>query len=127
MRSNRWYTPRIFCCLNALCVGTLKFQPTTVLQSRFAVRKEKLFSGIAGPGFLLFLPIWMGSYAHPSAKDTLICGSFNFKFLFPRKPQFCFYGRSKKLILRVTDMIWIFPAFYLIGDIPLSPGDVPRD
>jgi len=112
----------------AVCVGTLKFQPTMVLQSCFYCSQRKMvLSGVAGPGFLLFLPIWMGSYAHPSAKDTLICGSFNFKFLFPRKPQFCFYGRSKKLILRVTDMIWIFPAFYLIGDIPPSPGDIPRD
>ena len=110
----------------AVCVGTLKFQPTMVLQSCFYCSQRKMvLSGVAGPGFLLFLPIWMGSYAHPSAKDTLICGSFNFKFLFPRKPQFCFYGRSKKLILRVTDMIWIFPAFYLIGDIPPSPGDIP--
>ena len=66
----------------ALCVGTLKFQPTTVLQSCFAVRKEKMvLSGIAGPGFLLFLPVWMGSYAHPRAKDTLTCESFIFKFL----------------------------------------------
>jgi len=112
----------------AVCVGTLKFQPTMVLQSCFYCSQRKMvLSGVAGPGFLLFLPIWMGTYAHPSAKDTLICGSFNFKFLFPRKPQFCFYGRSKKLILRVTDMIWIFPAFYLIGDIPPSPGDIPRD
>jgi len=112
----------------AECVGILNFQPTMILQSCFYCSQRKMvLSGVAGPGFLLFLPIWMGSYAHPSAKDTLICGSFNFKFLFPRKPQFCFYGRSKKLILRVTDMIWIFPAFYLIGDIPPSPGDIPRD
>ena len=85
-----------------------------------------VLSGITGPGFLLFLPIWMGSYAHPSAKDTLICGSFNFKFLFPRKPQFCLYGKRKRLICRVADMIWISSP-RLIGDIPLSPGDVPRD
>jgi len=111
----------------AVCVGTLKFQPTMVLQSCFYCSQRKMvLSGVAGPGFLLFLPIWMGSYAHPSAKDTLICGSFNFKFLFPRKPQFCLYGKRKRLICRVADMIWISSP-RLIGDIPLSPGDVPRD
>ena len=57
----------------AVCVGTLKFQPTMVLQSCFYCSQRKMvLSGVAGPGFLLFLPIWMGSYAHPSAKDTLI-------------------------------------------------------
>ena len=111
----------------AVCVGTLKFQPTMVLQSCFCCSQRKLvLSGIAGPGFLLFLPVWMGSYAHPSAKDTLICGSFNFNFLFPRKPQFCLYCKRKRLICRVADMIWISSP-RLIGDIPLSPGDIPRD
>jgi len=112
---------------HAVCVGTLKFQPTMVLQSFFCCSQRKMvLSGIAGPGFLLFLHVWMRSYAHPSAKDTLICGSFNFKFLFPRKPQFCLYGKRKRLICRVADMIWISSP-RLIGDIPLSPGDVPRD
>ena len=44
----------------------------------------------------------------------------------PRKPQFCLYGKRKRLICRVADMIWISSP-RLIGDIPLSPGDVPRD
>ena len=84
-------------------------------------------SGIAGPGFLLaLLPVWMGHYAHPSAKDIMIlCGSSIFKFIFPQKPQFCFYGKHERLIIRVADKIWISPS-YLIGDIPLLPGDIPK-
>ena len=96
----------------AVCVGTLKFQPTMVLQSCFCCSQRKMvLSGIAGPGFLLFLPVWMRSYAHPSAKDTLICGSFNFKFLFPRKPQFCFYGKCKVIILELQIWFGFFSRF----------------
>ena len=111
-----------------MCVGTLKFQPTMVLQSCFCCSQIKMvLSGIAGPGFLLFLPIWMGNYAHRSAKDTYTRGSL-FSNFFTMKTSVLFLWQLYDNYFRVADMIWIFfSLFCLIGDIPLSPGDIPRD
>ena len=38
-----------------------------------------------------------------------------------------FHNAARLYIELNPYMIWIFPAFYLIGDIPPSPGDIPRD
>ena len=48
----------------AVCVGTLKFQPTMVLQSCFAVRKEKWFS--------LALPALGSCYFYPYGWEIML-------------------------------------------------------
>ena len=112
----------------ALCVGTLKFQPTMVLQSCFAVRKEKWFS-LASPalgscyfypyGWEIMLILVRKTHAHVEVLSS------NF---FPTKTSVLFLWQLYDTYFRVADMIWIFfSLFCLIGDIPLSPGDIPRD
>ena len=95
----------------ALCVGTLKFQPTMVLQSCFAVRKEKWFS-LASPA--------LGScYFYPYGWEIMLIlvqkthwhAEVLFWNFFPTKTSVLFLWQLYDNYFRVADMIWIFSRF----------------
>ena len=89
-------------------------------RSRFT--KGPILVWIPAHGFLLFLPLRMGIYAHPSAKDAEMREYLTSIFF---SHENCYivdtaYSGTTYCICRYDF------GFSLTGDIPRSPGDIPR-